>query len=115
MCVQYSFENSKLKILEIESFKMTITMDKELLQPLYKHYLNPFEIELIGVKDLPVLTDKKYDQVYVQYSFFQNLSWQSTKKLAADKLKWAEKHVYLLGLMDQVKLMEFFRSSYIKM
>ena len=42
-----------MKILEIEDFKMEITFSQTLIQPLYRHYLNPLEIEVIGAKDLP--------------------------------------------------------------
>lgn len=48
------YENDKMKVLPIESFLMTISADKPLLQPLYKQYLNPLEIEIIGAKNLPV-------------------------------------------------------------
>lgn len=52
-------------MIEIEDFKMTLKADKILLLPLYRHYLNPLEIEVIGAKDLPVDSDKQYEPCYV--------------------------------------------------
>ena len=44
----------------IDDFTMKITANKELLQDMYRHYLNPFEIEVIGVKDVPIDSFSKY-------------------------------------------------------
>ena len=35
------------------NFNLTIKADKDLLTPVFRHYINPFEIEIIGVKELP--------------------------------------------------------------
>lgn len=50
--------------MQIEDFEFELTFDKPLLQPVFKHYLNPMEVEVIGVKDLPV-PDKDYEPCYV--------------------------------------------------
>ncbi len=41
-------------ITEIEDFKLKVIADKELLTKEFKHFLNPLEVEVIGVKDLPI-------------------------------------------------------------
>ena len=59
--VNFTYENNKLMILEIENFQIQITADKTLLTPLYRHFINPLEIEIIGAKDIPVANDKNYE------------------------------------------------------
>jgi hypothetical protein len=59
-----------MKVLPIENFKFTINADKDLLQQVFRSYINPFEIEIIGAKDLPILNDRKYEPCYAQYTFF---------------------------------------------
>jgi len=43
--------------------------------------LNPFEIEIIGVKDLPIINDKKYEPCYVKYTFFDGTEIKSKEKI----------------------------------
>lgn len=54
----------------IDSFTIKLTADKELLQETYRHFLNPFEVEVVGSKDVPLDSQSKYCPAYVRYSFF---------------------------------------------
>ncbi|KAL4490305.1 hypothetical protein ABPG72_004344 [Tetrahymena utriculariae] len=112
---EFEYSNNKLLIIEIEDFKFKLIADKPLLQPLYKHYLNPLEIEIVGAKDLPVNTDKKYEPCYVQYKFFDGNQAKTVEKLQKNTIKWGSKHVFLCGLLDQVDLVERIASHYVKM
>lgn len=42
-----------MKVMEIEYFKFNLKASSYLLEPLFKHYLNPLEIEIVGAKNLP--------------------------------------------------------------
>jgi hypothetical protein len=53
--------------MEIEELKITLKADKIPLSPLYKHYINPMEIEIVGAKDIPVEFDKNYEPCYIEY------------------------------------------------
>ena len=48
------FESNTVRAFNVDSFSLTLTADKPLLGEVYRHYLNPFEVEVIGAKDLPV-------------------------------------------------------------
>lgn len=89
-----------MMIMEIEDFKFSVTADKPLLLPLYKHFLNPLEIEVIGAKDVPVASDKPYEPCYVQYSFFDGYTVKTPSRLQKSTIKWGAKHVFLCGLLD---------------
>ncbi|KRX01048.1 hypothetical protein PPERSA_00796 [Pseudocohnilembus persalinus] len=111
----FKYKNDKMKIMEIEDFQFFMEFDKPLLQQTFKHYLNPMQIDLIGVKDLPVEYDKNYEPCYIEYTFFNNQKIKSDTKLHKSKIKWGFKHVFLIGLLDQQKIAEQFRGKYLKM
>lgn len=48
--------------------------NKELLQEVYRHYLNPLEVEVIGAKDVPIDNHSKYQPTYVRYTFFDGVT-----------------------------------------
>ena len=100
--------------MEIEEFEIKIIADKELLQPLYRHYLNPFEIEIIGAKELPIYENRNYMPCYIKYSFFDNSVVKSSEVAHAEIVRWNSKHVFLLGFLDQTILKEKFSSNIIK-
>lgn len=86
--------------MEIDEFKLTVTADQQLLPPLYKHFLNPLEIEIVGAKDIPVSTEKDYEPCYVKYTFFDGSVTKTPGKLQKSTIKWGFKHVVLVGLLD---------------
>lgn len=54
----------------IDSFELKLTANKELLQQVYRSFLNPFEVEVIGAKNVPLDNSSKYQPAYIRYSFF---------------------------------------------
>lgn len=52
--VVYNLESNIIRVLGVDSFSLKMTADKQLLEDVYKHFLNPLEVEVIGSKDLPV-------------------------------------------------------------
>ena len=63
------FANDKNKVQAIEDFKMELSVDKPLLSPQLKDILNPFLINVVGAKQIPVNHSKKYQPVYVKYRY----------------------------------------------
>lgn len=110
----FQYSSDKIKIMEIENFSLTIKGDKELLTELYKHYLNPFEIEVIGAKELPYSTENKFLPVYAKYQFFDGTQIISEKVPQGTVCRFNCKHTFLAGLMDQSKLKETLDSTCIK-
>ena len=103
-----------MKIIEIESFSLTVTADKELLTPQFKNYLNPMEIEIIGAKELPYQSDRNYLPIYSKYQFFDGVTIQTHNCAQAASCKWGSKHVFLMGFMDQTIMKEKLNSGSIK-
>lgn len=103
-----------MKILEIQGFSLNLSADKELLTPEFRHYLNPLQIEVLGAKELPFQSEKNYLPIYAKYEFFDGTSIQTQKVPQMATCKWANKHVFLLGFMDQTVMKEKFNTSAFK-
>ena len=100
--------------MEIEKFSLTVKVDKELLTDLYKHYLNPFEIEVIGAKELPYSTENNFLPVFAKYQFYDGTQIRSEKVPQGSVCRMNSKHTFLAGFMDQSKLKETLESTCIK-
>ncbi len=101
-----------MKIPEIESFKLTVTADKELLTPLYREFLNPLQITIVGAKELPIDdTCYKYQPIYAQCKFFDDTVIKTNELPHNPTCKWMYRQVVLAGLMDPVKLIETIKTK----
>lgn len=91
---------------------MTISADKELLTPLYKDYLNPLEICIVGAKEMPTNNSgyNKHEPVYVQAKFFDGTIIKTHELPHGATYRWMYKQVILVGFMDPIKLMEDLKS-----
>lgn len=56
----FSFESNTIRAMGVDSFSLKLTADKPLLLDLYRQYLNPLEVEIVGAKDLPVEKSSRY-------------------------------------------------------
>lgn len=99
--------------MEIENFNFTIKADKDLLTQAFRHYINPFEIEIIGAKELPD-SSNNFLPVYARYEFYDGTKIETEKVPQNNTCKWNSKHVFLIGLMDQTNLKENLESIFLK-
>ena len=67
---------------------------------MYRHYLNPLEVTIFGIKNLPK-TEDHYLPLSISFSLF-NLTKKvnSYKYMQSKSIKIDYKHVFLLGLID---------------
>ena len=100
--------------MEIEGITITVEANKELLPPVYRHYLNPFEVEVIGAKSVPDESSKNYLPSYVKYQFFDSTTIITPSVIGKNKLVWTHKHVFLVGLMDAGELKEKIRGRFLR-
>ena len=81
---------------------------------MYRHYLNPLEVTIIGVKNLPKYTEN-YLPLNISFSLFnltkKVISYNYIPKFGSQTIRMNYKHVFLLGLIDQIKLIESIESS----
>lgn len=112
--MQYSYFNDKLPIVEIEHLKVNITASKELLTEIYRKYLNPFQVEVIGAKSVPDSSTKNYLPAFVKYTFFDGTEVSTQPIHGYGKIKWEHRHVFLAGLIEPTLLKQKLRSNYLR-
>ena len=88
----------------IDEFELKLVGNKELIQDLYRTYLNPFQVEVIGAKNVPLDNSSKYQPAYIRYSFFDGSVTETQPVVGQGTLVWNQKHVFLAGLMDSAYL-----------
>jgi len=67
--------------------------------------LNPLELEIKCVKNLPAKINLETSEVYAQYTFLDHTQ-KTQVHPHQNYIKFNDKHVFLTGLYDQVKLKE---------
>ncbi len=81
---------------------------------MYREYLNPLQVEVIGALDPPQDNSSKYLPTYVKYKFFDDNVVSTNALVGQDKIIWQHKHVILAGLMNPIQLKEKVRSTYLR-
>lgn len=71
---------------------------------MYREYLNPMQVEVIGVMDPPQDNSSKYLPTYVKYRFLDDSIVQTHAQFGQGKIIWQHKHVFLVGLMNATQL-----------
>ena len=64
-----SWKFDKLKPLSLNYLNLTIKCDKPLLSDFYRKKLNPLQINLVSIKDIPFKTDPKFKPIYATLQF----------------------------------------------
>ena len=112
--LQFVYFTDKLPILEIEHLRLTISSSKELLTDVYRRYLNPFEVEIIGARNVPDSSTKNYLPAYTKYTFFDGTEVSTQTVVGFGKIKWEHKHVFLAGFIEPTLLKQKLRSNYLR-
>ena len=67
--VDFRDKFTKLKCLEIDYLDLRITSDKAMLSDFLRKKLNPMQINLVSVRDIPFKTDPKFKPIYATLHF----------------------------------------------
>jgi len=59
----------KLKPMSLNYLNLTIKSELPLLSDFYRKKLNPMQINLVSVKDIPFKTEPKYKPIYASLQF----------------------------------------------
>ena len=102
----------------IYDFKFSIESNKPQLQPKFRHEINPMSIEVDKVEKQFINSKEsyRYENMYVSYNFLPKSS-QNLKEVFTNKVKqqsnvtFKHKHVFLLGIENQVNLREYLQSN----
>lgn len=102
----------------IYDFKFVIEANKPQLMPKFRHEINPMSIEVDKIEKQFINSKEtyRYENMYVSYNFLPKGS-PNLKEVFTNKVKqqsnviFKHKHVFLLGVEDQVNLREYLQSN----
>ena len=98
----------------IEYLDLCITSDKPLLSDFYRKKLNPMQINLVSVKDIPFKTEPKYKPIYATFRFLNGETFKTMTLPQQKNCRFMQKHVFLVGLINAVQLKEMLTTELVR-
>ena len=74
-CVDASWRFDKMKAMQLNYLKLHITSEQPLLSDFYRKKLNPLQVNLVSLKDIPFKTEPKYKPIYASLEFIDGKSF----------------------------------------
>ena len=58
-----------MKTMSLDYLELSIRSEQPLLSDFYRKKLNPMQINLVGIKDIPFKTEAKYKPIFASLNF----------------------------------------------
>lgn len=84
------------------------------MSPYLRKKLNPLKITLTGFKDVPAKTDPRYTPIYSIFNFVDGASFKTKQVPQNPTCKFNHEHVFLIGLIDAIKLKELLATKMVR-
>ena len=82
--------------------KLRLTVGAPLLSPFHRKKLNPLQIDVVTVKDIPEKDGHKYKPIYCITKFVNGEEFRTREFPQDEKIQIDHKHVFLVGECDEV-------------
>lgn len=93
---------------------MSIKCDQPLLSEFYRKKLNPLQINLVSIKDIPFKTEPKYRPIYATLDFIDGAHFSTLEMAQQPHCKFLHKHVFLVGRHDPVQFKELLATTLVR-
>ena len=103
-----------MKTVEIHWLEIRIRTSTGLLSDYLRKKLNPLEIRLMSVKDIPYKTDPKFKPIYASLEFVDGSTVRTKEMPQQPVCKFDQKFVFLTGHFNQTQVKEWFNTKLIK-
>lgn len=100
--------------MSIEYLTLHISCDTPLLSDFYRKKLNPLQINLAAVKDIPFKTEPKYKPIHATCEFVDGQSFSTLEMPQQQHCRFLQKHVILVGLIEPVQLKELLSTQLLR-
>lgn len=85
-----------------------------MLSEFYRKKLNPMQINLVGVKDIPFKTEHKYKPIYAHVEFVDGQSFKTLEMPQQRHCRFMHKHVLLIGQLEPFQLKEYLTTRLVR-
>lgn len=106
-----SWRFDKLKPMALNYLNFTVKADQPLLSDYFRKKLNPLQINLVSIKDIPFKTEPKYKPIYATLEFIDGTSFTSFEQPQQPHCRFLHRHVFLVGQHDPVHFKELLATT----
>ena len=95
-----------MKTMQLHYLELQIRSENPLLSDFYRKKLNPLQVNLAAIKDIPYKTDPKYKPIYASVQFVDGQSFDTLEMAQQRHCRFGQRHVFLVGTLDPVQFRE---------
>ena len=99
---------------EMHNLHVKVESDVALLSDFLARKLNPMQINLIAIKDIPFHTEHRYKPIYATCEFVDGQKFTTREMPQQANCKFNQKHVFLVGKHDPVLLKEMLATRLVR-
>ena len=105
-----------MKTISVDYLDFQIKCEQPLLSDFYRKKLNPLQINLVSVKDIPFKTEAKYKPIYASLSFLglQEQGFKTLEMAQQQHCRFLHKHVFLVGRQDPTMFKELLSTQLVR-
>lgn len=103
-----------LKAEQLMYLKLKIKSEQPLLSDFYRKKLNPLQINLVSIKDIPFKTEHKYRPITAELQFIDGTQFTTMELPQQANCRFMHRHVFLVGLHDPVQFKELLATSLVR-
>lgn len=99
---------------EIHSLVIKVESDQPLLSDFLARRLNPLQVNLLAIKDIPYHTEHRYKPIYATCEFVDGQKFTTREMPQQSNCRFQQKHVFLVGKHDPVMLKEMLATRLVR-
>ena len=100
--------------MQLHYLKLNIKCDLPMLSPYLSKKLNPLQVLLVSVKDIPFHTEPKYKPIYAEVEFVDGQRFKTEEMPQQSACRFMHKHVFLVGKHDPVMFREMLATNLVR-
>ena len=104
----------KMQSQQLLYLNLKISSEQALLSDFYRKKLNPLQINLVSVKDIPFKTEPKYKPIYATLDFIDGSKFSTLEMAQQPHCRFMHRHVFLVGRHDPVQFKELLATTLVK-
>ena len=112
--LEFEWKFDKLKTMQIHHLVVKVRSDTPLLSDFLCKKLNPMQINLVAVKDIPFKTEPRYKPIRASFHFVDGKTFITDELPQQKDCRFNHKHVFLTGKHDPVMLKEMLATKIVR-
>lgn len=112
--IQFEWKFDKLQTMAIHYLNVKVESDQPLLSDFLGKKLNPLQINLVAIKDIPYKVEPRFKPIYATCEFVDGQTFTTREMPQQPSCRFQQKHVFLVGKHDPVLLKEMLATRLVR-